>query len=97
MDLGNTISTIRKRKGFTQIEFANKCNITQSYLSQIESNKREPNISIVKIISKNLDIPLPVIFFLSMNESDIDETKVESFRVINKSVKTLITDILLTP
>ena len=97
MDLGNTIRTIRNRKGFTQIEFANKCNITQSYLSQIESNKKEPNISTVKIISKNLDIPLPVIFFLSMNESDIDETKVESFKVINKSVKNLITDILLTP
>ncbi|WP_454059748.1 helix-turn-helix domain-containing protein [Elizabethkingia ursingii] len=71
MNLGTVIKDIRKQRGQTQTEFADSCGITQTYLSQIENNAKEPNLSTLKEISKNLDLPLPILFYLSLNEDDI--------------------------
>ena len=92
MDLGSIIKNIRKRKGQSQMEFAQSCGITQTYLSQIENNQKEPNLSTLKDISKNLDIPLPILFFLSLNEEDIPQEKRQAFEIISPSVKSLINE-----
>ncbi|WP_376777234.1 helix-turn-helix domain-containing protein [Flavobacterium covae] len=92
MNLGTVIKNIRKQKGQTQQEFALNCGITQTYLSQIENNSKEPNLSTLKEISNNLDLPLPILFYLSLNEDDISPEKREAFEKINPSVKTLIND-----
>jgi transcriptional regulator with XRE-family HTH domain len=92
MDLGTTIKTIRKQRGQTQNEFASSCGITQTYLSQIENNSKEPNLSILKQIGIELDIPLPILFFLSLNEDDIDPKKREAFTLINPAVKSLVNE-----
>lgn len=92
MNLGAVIKDIRKQKRQTQTEFASNCGITQTYLSQIENNSKEPNLSTLKEISNNLDIPLPILFFLSLNEDDISPEKRKAFEIINPSVKLLIND-----
>lgn len=92
MDLGATIKNIRKQKGFTQVDFANKCGITQTYLSQIENNQKEPNLSTLKSISNNLTIPLPIVFFLAMDEKDVAPKKRDAFNLVNPSVKSLISE-----
>ncbi len=92
MDLGSIIKNIRKRKGQNQTEFAQNCGITQTYLSQIENNQKEPNLSTLKEISKNLDIPLPILFFLSLNEEDIPQEKRQAFEIVSPSVKSLINE-----
>jgi transcriptional regulator with XRE-family HTH domain len=90
MDLGKTIKTLRKQKDMTQDVFADKCEITQTYLSQIENNQKEPNLSILKKISEKLDVPLPIIFYLSMNNEDVPEEKRKAFEMISPSVKSLV-------
>ena len=75
MHLGHTIKELRLKKGIKQTEFAQICSITQSYLSNIESDRKEPTISLMQEISKNLGIPFPVIFFLAMDETDVAEDK----------------------
>jgi len=95
MDLGNAIKKIRKEKGFTQSFLAERCGITQTYLSQIENNSKEPNISTVKKIAKSLDIPMPVLFFLSIDTEDITPEKQEAFEMIQSSVKSLIAKFFL--
>jgi XRE family transcriptional regulator, regulator of sulfur utilization len=92
MDLGNIIKNIRKQRGQTQIEFALSCGITQTYLSQIESNLKEPNLSTLKSISENLDVPLPILFFLSMTEEDVQPDKREAFQIVSPSVKSLVNE-----
>jgi transcriptional regulator with XRE-family HTH domain len=92
MNLGNVIKDIRKQKGQTQAEFASVCNITQTYLSQIESNLKEPNLSTLKIISEKLDIPLPILFFLSLTEDDVQPSKRKAFEIIRPSVKSLVNE-----
>lgn len=92
MDLGTTIRTIRKQRGQTQNEFATSCGITQTYLSQIENNSKEPNLSTLKEIGASLDIPLPILFFLSLNNDDIKPEKRDAFNLINPSVKSLVNE-----
>lgn len=92
MDLGNIIKSIRKQRGQTQSEFALSCGITQTYLSQIESNLKEPNLSTLKAISENLNIPLPILFFLSMTEDDVQQSKREAFQIVSPSVKSLVNE-----
>ena len=92
MDLGTTIKNIRKQRGQTQGEFAALCGITQTYLSQIEGNLKEPNLSTLKSISKCLKLPLPILFFLSMTEEDVQPSKRKAFALVNPSVKSLINE-----
>jgi transcriptional regulator with XRE-family HTH domain len=90
MDLGLAIKSIRKQKGLKQNQFAEICEITPSYLSQIENNNKEPNLSILKIISNNLGTPLPILFFLSLDNDDINPEKKEAFKMIAPSIKSLV-------
>lgn len=92
MDLGSTIRDIRKQKGQTQGEFATSCGITQTYLSQIEHNQKEPNLSTLKTISDHLKLPLPILFFLSMNEEDVQPTKRKAFQIVSPSIKSLVNE-----
>jgi len=90
MDLGTVIRNIRKQKGLTQSVFSSQCGITQTYLSQIEGNLKEPNLSTLKSISEALNVPLPIIFFLSMNEEDISPEKRQAYEIVSPSVKSLV-------
>ena len=92
MNLGNTIKSLRKQKGQTQTEFASLCGITQTYLSQIENDSKDPTLSTLKKISDNLGTPLPIIFFLSLSQNDIDPSKREAFEIISPSVKSLVNE-----
>jgi transcriptional regulator with XRE-family HTH domain len=94
MDLGSTIKDIRKQKGIKQNALADLCKISQTYLSQIENNQKEPNISTLKEISAQLHIALPILFFLSLNEADIPQSKRDVFQIISPTVKTLIKDLI---
>ena len=92
MKLGSTIKELRKQKKIPQEIIAEKCWITQAYLSLIENDKKEPNLSTLKDISKALDTPLPLIFYLSLSEDDISDSKKTYFTQINPSVKDLISN-----
>ena len=95
MDLGTTIKNIRKQKNLSQGKFASDCGITQTYLSQIEKNQKEPDLTILKKIASGLEIPLPILFFQSLTEEDVELDKREIFQVIGPSVKKIIDEIFL--
>ena len=90
MNLGSIISSARKGKGIKQGVLANELDISQTYLSLIERNKKEPNISLLKKISKSLEIPLPLIFFFSLEEEDLPLNKRDIFNDLFPSIKDLI-------
>lgn len=94
MNLGNTIKILRKKKGLQQIELAKLCKLSQTYLSQIENNQKEPNISTLKQIALNLNIPLPFIFILSLDEADIPEQKRKIFDVLSPSIKNILNELI---
>ena len=57
--MGEIISTLRKEKGMTQKELAEKLNITDRAVSKWEREICCPYISLLEDLSKILDIPIP--------------------------------------
>lgn len=58
MSLGKTIKLLRISSGLKQKELAPKLGVTPNYLSLVENDKREPSMSILRALSKELDLPM---------------------------------------
>ena len=90
MNIGPIVREFRKKKLYTQKDLSEKCNITRAYLSLIENNKAEINMTTLKRISEALGVPASVILLFSMNESDILADDRECAAKLTEHVKDLI-------
>lgn len=54
--LGLNIAYFRKRKGYTQLEFAEILDIDRSHMSAMEIGKNAPSLDLIFKICKELDI-----------------------------------------
>ncbi len=95
MHIGNAIKDLRQQRGFKQNQFADLCDLSQSYLSLIEKGNKEPTFTILKRIANILEIPMPVLVFYSIDISDINENKREAFQMLEPSIKGLINNLFL--
>ena len=96
MNLGRTIQDIRKARGIRQEDLAKECQITASYLSQIENNRKEPLLSTIRLIADKLGVPVPVLFFLAIDQEDIPEAKRSSFEILGPSMRAVIQQVFLS-
>ena len=60
--LGGRISTLRKKRGWTQAEMAEKVGIDRSFLADVEKGKRNISILNVELIAKGLRVTLSRLF-----------------------------------
>ncbi|MFD3001864.1 helix-turn-helix domain-containing protein [Pontibacter toksunensis] len=97
MKLGETIKELRKRKGFSQSEFAAKCSISPTSLSLIESGKKRPHAKTLDAICGALEIPEPFLYFLSTTESDIPEEKREAYKILGPTIKSMMNQLFDMP
>lgn len=58
MAIGDNIKKIRKEKGFTQQQFAKEINISQSYLSDLENNRKNISTKTLELLSEKLNISM---------------------------------------
>ncbi|MFW5436327.1 helix-turn-helix domain-containing protein [Paenibacillus apiarius] len=56
LTIGENIKRIRKSRGFTQSQLADKANISRSYLADLERNRYNPSLSTLVAISAALNI-----------------------------------------
>jgi len=90
MQIGKAIKKARTAKGIEQGKLAKLCNVSQTHLSLIENDKKEPSFKLVRAIEKNLDVPLSVLMYLSISEEDISDEKKDLFKSLNPSIQQLI-------
>ena len=95
MKIGATIKKLRKEKKITQIDFAGQCGISQTYLSQLENDERNPTVDILERISSVLEIPYPVLSFLSITIDNVPEEKKEVYKRMEKVMFGLVEDVFL--
>ena len=79
MKLGVAIKDARRRAGLKQSELAARTGLTQSYLSQIESDSKEPHLSKLRRIANELELPMPVLLLFSMEPEDVSPGQREAY------------------
>jgi transcriptional regulator with XRE-family HTH domain len=90
MNIGQAIKKIRTEQKISQGEFAEKCGLSQTSMSQIESGKKRPSVSNLKKICEVLDIPETILYLYGMEESDVPEQKREVFNLLYPTVEDII-------
>lgn len=69
MSIGDRIKKFRKENRLTQIELAKSANISRSYLADIENNRYNASVDVLKAIAAALDISLSEILDDSINNT----------------------------
>lgn len=59
---GKRVRELRKERGWSQEEFADRCGLDRTYVSGIERGVRNPTLQIVGSISKALNVEIYVLF-----------------------------------
>lgn len=65
----------RRKAGFTQQQFAEKCEIATNYLSEIEREQKFPSVEMIERLSSELKIPA---YFLFMNKELVSDENAKS-------------------
>jgi transcriptional regulator with XRE-family HTH domain len=92
MDIGKTILSIRKELGLSQVQLAEKSELSQSFIAQLESGKSDVNITLntLKRLSAALNISIPLLILESVKDEDIQEGKIEIFNSLKDDIREVI-------
>ena len=90
MNIGSAIKILRKEKGYSQKEFAQKCGLSVNALCQIELNASFPQKNTINKVCEVLSIPTAYLLFFSINDEDIPEDKRKTFNYLNAGIKDLL-------
>ncbi len=91
MDIGSSIRSLRIKKGVSQGDFAKKLGISQTSLSQIELNIKNPHKKNLECICKNLGISVGGLCVISLTQEDIPIDK----RDVYSAIKSVLDNIFL--
>lgn len=84
--IGKNIAALRKKKGLTLSELAERSNISKSYLSNIERNiNKNPSIHVIEKIARVLDVDVKSIIKGKVGENQAIEKEWLEFVVELKS------------
>ncbi len=89
MNIGFAIKSIRKKLAITQYELAEKCDLSQTSLSQIETGVKRPSQRTITKVCSVLDIPESIIYIVAMQESDVPASKKGVYDLVYPSIKSL--------
>ncbi len=90
MNIGNAIKKLRKQKGMNQSEFGDKCGLSQTALSQIETGFSRPNKKTLEKICSVLEVPEFLLYLLSMDEEDVPDDKKQQYKSTYPLIKDLV-------
>jgi transcriptional regulator with XRE-family HTH domain len=92
MNLGNAIKKVRKEQ--TQKEFAKAVKISQTFLCEIENNKKNPSPVVLKRISDYTGVPFTIIEWYALEEKDIKPNKLSAYRSVKLNIDALIQEFI---
>lgn len=94
MNYGKTIKKYREDRNMTQQELADHVGVTQAAIGFYEKNKREPDAGNLKKISDALDLPLPLLIWLSVEIGDVKPRLRPAFKDLKTTIDLLIKEMI---
>ncbi len=61
----------------SQSELADRAEVSVSYISLLERNKRDPNLSAVQKIANALNVPFSILMFLAADRNELNDINPE--------------------
>ena len=83
MTLGEVIKILLKRKGLSQVQLAAQIGKSKTSVSQIINGIYSPSQETLESISKVVEVPVPVIHFMSLSADDIPEDKKQLYQMMS--------------
>jgi transcriptional regulator with XRE-family HTH domain len=90
MDYGKAFRIIRAAFGFSQSEFSKLLGIGPSYMSLIESGKRQPSSKVIDALADSMLIPRPLIAVLAAEPGDLEEDSNQNVQDLAKALLKLL-------
>ena len=97
MNIGGAIKHLREGLSISQKELGERCYISQSNLSRIETGSYKPNPGTVSKICSMLDIPESLIYLMAIQEKDVAESKKNVYHLLYPMIKDLAMQIAASP
>lgn len=87
--ISNALRLLRRFKGLTQTEMAQRLGVAKSWISAIESGKKEPTLNLLQSYALVLDIPLSSILFFS-EQIDASKSSERARSFVSKKVLAIL-------
>lgn len=72
MNIGEAIKFCRSRRNLTQAELAKRSDVSVSYLSMLEKNKRDPSLKTIEKIAGGLGIPASILVLIAADPRELE-------------------------
>jgi transcriptional regulator with XRE-family HTH domain len=87
MRIGEIIRLIRSKKGLSQKDMADKFDISQNYLSLIESEKKMPSLHIIENIASKLNVSKEALLFaISDVPKELDDNSKKDYKKLQDNI-----------
>ena len=80
MQVGQLLRTLRTSAGLTQGELSSRAGISPSFLSLLEANKRDPTVSVLRRLGRELGMP-PSVLIAAALVDEVEPSSPEEQRV----------------
>jgi transcriptional regulator with XRE-family HTH domain len=57
-EIGKRVAALRRERGLTQEQIAERAGIGDAYVAKIEQGKKRPSVEVLEAIAKGLRVPL---------------------------------------
>lgn len=91
VSLGEAIRNLRKASGLTQKGLAGMVGVNPTYLSHVETGRREPSVTLLRALARELTVP-PGIFLAILLSADLPPRRQEEYRAILSRLLAIATD-----
>lgn len=85
--IGDILKDTRAIYGYKAVEMSKLLGISTSYLSEIENNKKQPSLELLKKYSKIYDMKLSSLILLSENYDEASKNKKSDKFIRNMMIK----------
>ena len=84
MNIGEAIKFARHARSLSQRDLSLLSDIAVSTLSMIEAGKRQPSVSALTRLTKELNIPFVALAFLAQSEEELEKLDAELVKVMSQ-------------
>lgn len=77
--IGDVLQRMRKIYGYKAVEMSEKLGISNSYLSEIENNKKKPSLELLEIYSSVFEIKVSSLILMSEKLDDSTSNNTDDF------------------